>query len=128
MTLASVTELPTSRSITVPRRTPLERGLLLTWLAAQETERPGWIPRPILALSLSALTAEKLSCDQIGEAWAEYLSAVREKDDAETGLVTWAQLSDDMAPDGRHEDATDIATQNAASALSALVHGDGCGR
>jgi hypothetical protein len=107
---ATITALPGTRMITAPGRTPMERAILLAWLAAEETEKPGSIPRPVLALCLSAYAAETLTGEALESAWREYLSAVREKRDAESGFF-WAAMEG-------------VARVNAQAALAVLVHGE----
>lgn len=120
---ATITSPPACRLVSLPCRSPLERALLLAWMASEETENPGGIPRPVAALVLAANAAQTLTGAAMDEAWAEYLDAVRLERDTGDGIVTWQELTDESAPDGRHEDACDIARSNAASALSVLVGG-----
>jgi hypothetical protein len=122
---ATLYALPGTRVLSIPERSPMARGLLLAWLAKRETETPGLVPPAVISDTLAANAAESLTGDRLTAAWADYLSAVREEHDADSGLLTWAELADDVAPGGRHESATDMARCNAAAALAVLFHGEG---
>jgi hypothetical protein len=95
--------------MTVPPRAPLDRALLLAWLATRSIENPGDTPPAVVALCLSAFAAENLTGDALSEAWQEYLWADREQRYADDGFLTAG-----TADEARHR---------AEAALRLLVHG-----
>jgi hypothetical protein len=68
--------LPRAR-MTVPRRSPADRAILLAWLAKRETETPGLVPPAVISDTLAANAAESLTEEALEEAWQRYVEAVR---------------------------------------------------
>jgi hypothetical protein len=101
-------------------RAPLDRAVLVAWLAKQQVETPGLVPPMIVSDTLAANAAESLSGDALEEAWHEYVWAVREERDARDGRLVWADLGADLPPGVT---TIEMTRRNAQAALSVLVHG-----
>jgi hypothetical protein len=121
---AALEALPGTRLIAVPRLSPARRAIRLARLAADVTEDPGRLPASDVAVLLAAYASGSLHGDALARAWQEYLSAVAVAADADSGLVTPAEICPEVISGDRAETAREITRMAAAEALRVLVHGE----